>query len=156
MADVLTPQQRRLNMSRIKGTNTKPEMLLRSALHAQGLRFRVHRRDLPGRPDIVFIRQKTAVFVHGCFWHQHGCPYSTMPATREDFWKAKLAGNAQRDERTLQKLKEQGWRVAVVWECALRGKGRLPPTTIAKRLESFLHSNKNDFVELRGASQRQT
>src|SRR5580698_1338192 len=120
MVDVLPSEQRRLNMSRIKGRDTKPEKLLRSALHARGLRFRLHRRDLPGRPDVVFVRSKVVVFVHGCFWHEHGCSYSKLPATRTAFWKAKLAGNKQRDARTLEDLRDTGWRVVVVWECALR------------------------------------
>jgi DNA mismatch endonuclease, patch repair protein len=149
MADVLTPEQRRFNMSRIKGANTKPEKLLRSALHARGLRFRLHRRDLPGRPDIVFVRWRVALFVHGCFWHQHDCSYSTLPATRETFWKEKLAGNAQRDERALQQLKQAGWRVAVVWECALRGSGRQPESALAGAIESFVKRDKSQFMDLR-------
>src|SRR5262249_498989 len=138
MADVLTPEQRRLNMSRIKGQNTKPERLLRSALHATGLRFRLHRRDLPGCPDIVFVRQHTAVFVHGCFWHAHGCSYSVIPATRTEFWTKKLNGNRSRDDLAVELLRKAGWRVIIVWECALRGRSRLPLQEICNRISRFL------------------
>jgi DNA mismatch endonuclease (patch repair protein) len=111
-------------MSRIKGTNTRPETELRKALHRLGLRFRLHDRDLPGRPDIVLSRWKAVIFVHGCFWHQHqGCRYATMPATRPEFWSAKFEANKARDERSLTELKALGWRTAIVWECALRRGG---------------------------------
>jgi DNA mismatch endonuclease (patch repair protein) len=149
MVDVLTPAQRRLNMSRIRGTNTKPEKLLRSALHATGLRFRLHRRDLPGRPDIVFVRQNAVVFVHGCFWHDHGCSYSKLPATREAFWKAKLAGNKLRDQRAIQDLRNAGWRVIVVWECALRGPARPPLAGICARVRKFLDGGRG-LLEIQG------
>src|SRR5436190_595999 len=98
MADVLTPEQRRLNMSRIRGKNTKPERVLRGALHKQGLRFRLHRKDLPGSPDIVFVRQRTAVFVDGCFWH--GCPqHGVEPKSNGEFWRKKIKANCERDKR---------------------------------------------------------
>jgi DNA mismatch endonuclease, patch repair protein len=138
MADVLTQEQRRLNMSRIKGRDTKPERQLRSALHGMGLRFRLHRRDLPGRPDIVFSRQRTLIFVHGCFWHAHGCSYSVLPATRTEFWQKKLAGNRERDERVIDALRNMGWRVIVVWECALRGRSRHSMEKICGRICRFL------------------
>ena len=151
MPDVLTPEQRRLNMSRIRGTHTKPEKLIRSALHRNGLRFRLHRRDLPGRPDIVFVRQRVAVFVHGCFWHQHDCPYATLPATRAEFWKAKLAGNVRRDQRVLEQLKQDRWRVLIVWECAVRGSGRHSPAELADGIDAFLERD-TILYELRGKS----
>jgi len=125
MADVLTAEQRRLNMSRIRGRDTKPEMLIRRGLHARGLRYRLHDRRLPGRPDLVFPKYHTAVFIHGCFWHAHGCTLSKLPATRQDFWKEKLEGNAARDRKAIAALQAAGWRVLVIWECALRGPGRL-------------------------------
>jgi DNA mismatch endonuclease (patch repair protein) len=131
MTDVLTPAQRRLNMSRIHGADTKPEMLLRRGLHARGYRFRLHRRDLPGRPDLVFPRYRAALFVHGCFWHGHDCPLFKVPSTRTEFWTAKIAGNRIRDEKAVKSLSSQGWRVLVVWECTLRGPGR-------RRLEEVL------------------
>lgn len=108
-------------MSGIRGKDTKPEMAVRKALHAAGFRFRLHRRDLPGAPDVVLPGRHVAVFVHGCFWHRHaGCHYAKLPATRPEFWKAKLEGNAERDERNVGALRAHGWRVLVVWECAVR------------------------------------
>jgi DNA mismatch endonuclease, patch repair protein len=126
MADILTPEQRRLNMSRIRGRDTKPEMLLRRGLHARGIRFRLHRKDLPGRPDLVFPSRRAAIFVHGCFWHGHGCAMFKLPETRTEFWAAKIKGNQERDARALQELPAAGWRTLVVWECDLRGPGRRP------------------------------
>src|SRR5450631_1336300 len=101
MTDVLSPEQRRFNMSRIRGSNTKPELQVRRGLHAMGLRFRLHDRRLPGRPDMVLTRYRTVIFIHGCFWHGHGCRLSKMPATRQDFWRAKIEGNAARDGRVI-------------------------------------------------------
>jgi DNA mismatch endonuclease (patch repair protein) len=121
MVDVLTPEQRSFNMSRIRGRDTKPELLLRSGLHARGFRFRLHRRDLPGRPDLVLPRYQTAVFVHGCFWHKHGCALSKMPATRAEFWQRKIEATVTRDRLAVADLLAAGWRVLIIWECALRG-----------------------------------
>lgn len=108
-------------MSGIRGKNTLPELVVRRFLHSKGLRFRLHRKDMPGRPDLVLPRFRLAIFVHGCFWHCHkGCFYSRLPATRPEFWRLKLEGNAQRDQRHLLELSQLGWRVLVVWECGLR------------------------------------
>jgi DNA mismatch endonuclease (patch repair protein) len=121
MTDRLSPAQRSRNMARIRGANTGPERILRSGLHRAGLRFRVHRSDLPGRPDIVLRRHSAAVFVHGCFWHRHrSCRYAVMPKTQPRFWAEKLGANRVRDRRQLELLLGAGWRVLVVWECALR------------------------------------
>lgn len=121
MTDVHTPEQRSRNMAAIRSTNTKPEMRVRSALHALGFRFRLHRKDLPGRPDIVLPKHRTVVFVHGCFWHCHRCKYgSVVPATRADFWAAKRQGNVARDRASAAALRRMGWRVAVLWECEVR------------------------------------
>lgn len=120
MADTLSPEHRSWNMSRIKGVNTVPERLLRALLHRAGFRFRLHVRDLPGRPDIVLPRYQTAIFVHGCFWHRHqGCRKTTTPSTRREFWQQKFDGNVRRDARHLSQLEEAGWTVTVVWECEL-------------------------------------
>lgn len=121
MTDVVSPNVRSRIMSGIKGRNTQPEILVRRLLFASGYRFRLHRRDLPGTPDIVMPGRKIAIFVHGCFWHFHrGCRLAKMPASRVDFWSAKLESNEQRDKRSTQKLQELGWRVLCVWECATR------------------------------------
>jgi DNA mismatch endonuclease (patch repair protein) len=126
MADVLTATQRQLNMSRIRGRDTKPEMLIRQGLHARGLRYRLYAKDLPGRPDLVFPRYRAVIFVHGCFWHGHNCPMFKLPTTRQDFWKKKIEQNRARDDQNHSALRAHGWRVLTVWECSLRGPARKP------------------------------
>lgn len=121
MADSLTPQQRSAQMSRIRGTNTKLEVLVRSALHARGFRYRLGGAGLPGKPDIVLRKYGIVVFVHGCFWHGHNCPLYRLPKTRPEFWAAKIESNKARDARVESQLRESGWRVELVWECSLRG-----------------------------------
>jgi DNA mismatch endonuclease, patch repair protein len=138
MTDVLTAAQRQLNMSRIRGRDTKPEMLVRQGLHARGLRYRLHDRKLPGRPDLVFPRHGAVVFVHGCFWHAHGCALSKLPATRQEFWKQKLEGNAARDRRAIEVLQAAGWRVLVIWECALRGPERLSDEAVLDSAADYI------------------
>jgi DNA mismatch endonuclease (patch repair protein) len=119
--DHLDPERRSANMSRVRGKNTEPELKVRRLLHHLGLRFRLHRKDLPGRPDLVLPKHRLAIFVHGCFWHRHvGCRRATTPATRVDFWNAKFAATVERDARQLEELAGQGWRVLVVWECELK------------------------------------
>ena len=121
MTDVHSADTRSRNMAAIRSTNTRPEMRVRSALHALGYRFRLHRKDLPGCPDIVLPRLRTVIFVHGCFWHCHRCKYgSVVPATRADFWAAKRAGNVARDRRNRSALRRAGWHVFVLWECQVR------------------------------------
>jgi DNA mismatch endonuclease (patch repair protein) len=133
MADVLTPEQRRLNMRRIRGSNTKPEKLLRSALHMAGLRFRVHRRDLPGCPDIVFPTARLAVFVDGCFWH--GCPeHAVKPKSNTEFWSDKLRRNKLRDRKVIHALRQQGWDVMRFWEHEIERDAAGAVRTVARRL----------------------
>ena len=121
MADIVSPAKRSEMMSGIKGRNSLPEMSVRKALFAMGYRYRLHRRNLPGTPDIVMPGRKIAIFVHGCFWHAHqGCKYAKMPSTRTEFWRAKLQGNVDRDRRAADRLAEIGWRVLNVWECSMR------------------------------------
>ena len=117
MADILTPKERSELMSRIRGVNTKPELIVRRALHGLGYRFRTHVRRLPGRPDLVFSKRRAVVFVHGCFWHRHGCMRTYFPKSRRKFWETKFAKNVERDKRDQKLLVEAGWRVLVVWEC---------------------------------------
>jgi len=108
-------------MSGIRGRDTRPEMQLRRFLHRAGFRFRLQDRRLPGRPDIVLPRYRAAILVHGCFWHRHaGCRYCTVPATRPEFWQRKFSANMERDQRNIAALEAAGWRVAIVWECALK------------------------------------
>ena len=138
LADVLTPEQRRLNMSRIQGTDTKPEILLRRALHRCGLRYRLYSRDLPGRPDLVFPRYRAVVFVHGCFWHGHCCPAFRWPKGNSMFWQRKIKRNIERDWQTRQNLLAQGWRVMTVWECAFRGRRRMSADVVASAVADWL------------------
>lgn len=119
MVDNLSPEQRRKTMQAVRSRNTRLEVHFRSALHARGLRFRIHGKNLPGTPDLVFPRWKAVVFIHGCFWHGHRCPRAALPATRTDYWAQKQAKNQQRDARAVRKLRAQGWRVRVLWECRL-------------------------------------
>lgn len=128
--DSLTPERRSWNMSRIKGGNTKPERLVRSLLHRMGYRFRLHRKDLPGRPDIVLPKYRRVVLVHGCYWHRHpGCRLAYTPKSNLEFWQAKFNENVRRDERQNRQLSELGWRVVTVWECETR-----EPAALAERL----------------------
>ena len=131
--DILTPEQRSEVMRRIRGKDTKPEMLLRSALHRAGFRFRLHRRSLPGAPDIVFPGRRKAIFVHGCFWHSHRCKRARKPASNRDYWIPKLAENKKRDARNRRRLTALGWSSLVVWECQLRTMDR-----VMEKVEKFL------------------
>lgn len=124
-------------MGRIKGKNTKPELVVRRALHSLGYRFRLHRGDLPGRPDIVLPKYKTALFVHGCFWHRHpDCPKASTPKTRAEFWKDKFETNVMRDRRNVEALNNAGWQVLTVWECETK-----QAKALATRLNALLKSN---------------
>jgi DNA mismatch endonuclease (patch repair protein) len=125
-ADVFTQEQRSKVMAKIKGKNTKPEITVRSVCHALGLRFRLHRKDLPGRPDLVFPKRRLCLFVHGCFWHQHpGCKYAYQPKTRPEFWLPKLQKNVVRDHNAKAELEALGWKVAIIWECQTKKKDLL-------------------------------
>lgn len=129
--DSLTKERRSWNMSRIKSKDTKPELRVRSLLHRLGYRFRLHRKNLPGRPDIVLPKYKTAIFVHGCFWHRHeGCRFAYNPKSRMDFWRKKFEENQRRDKKNSTKLKELGWKVAVIWECETQNSKKLNLTLI--------------------------
>ncbi len=138
--DVLTPEQRRKCMARIKGQNTKPEVQLRKALFSLGLRYRLHDKRLPGRPDLVFVKFKAVVFVHGCFWHGHNCKLFVVPETNREFWIHKISGNRQRDDRVCAELKQLGWRVLTVWECALRGPDRLTMDVLASITDRWIRT----------------
>ncbi|MDN7915350.1 very short patch repair endonuclease [Burkholderia cepacia] len=116
--DKVSPEVRSRMMGRISGKDTQPELIVRRTAHALGFRFRLHRRDLPGRPDVVFPGKKTVIFVHGCFWHRHkGCKYCYTPKSNVEFWQEKFENNVGRDERVRKKLEDLGWKVAVIWEC---------------------------------------
>ena len=137
-------------MSRIRGANTRPELRLRRGLHARGLRFRLHRKDLPGKPDLVFPKRKAVILVHGCFWHGHGCPMFKRPATRTGFWSTKIACNQERDRRAVAALEASGWRVLVVWECALRGPTRRSLEDVIGCCEDFLEHHDRKETRISG------
>lgn len=126
--DILTPEQRSERMSRVRGRDTKPEMLVRRLTHGMGYRYRLHRRGLPGSPDLVFPSRMKVIFVHGCFWQQHldpGCKLARLPKSKLDFWGPKLETNRERDERNLVLLAELGWDVIVIWECQTKNREEL-------------------------------
>lgn len=137
MADVHTKEQRSFNMSRIRNKNTRPEIFVRSIVHRMGYRYALHRKDLPGHPDMVLTKHHKIIFVHGCFWHMHKCRYGKVkPATNVNFWKTKREGNVVRDKRNLLKLRKNGWKVLVVWECQTRNSEHL-----FDKLSKFLNSD---------------
>ena len=135
MADVHSKAQLSFNMSRIRGKDTKPEMIVRSLVHQMGFRFRLHRKDLPGKPDLVLPRHNKVIFVHGCFWHMHWCRYGrVVPKTNTEFWQNKRIGNVERDRRNIRKLRRVGWKTLVIWECWTRD----VENKVIPRLEDFL------------------
>ena len=145
MVDTVDQETRSRMMSSVRAKNTKLELGVRRRLFAIGFRYRLHAKDLPGTPDMVFPRYRAAVFVHGCFWHYHGCHLSSIPGTRRSWWKKKLEGNARRDSETVSELRDLGWRVLTIWECGFRK----PKTNraealddIAERASSFLNSGR--------------
>jgi DNA mismatch endonuclease, patch repair protein len=139
MTDVHSPRQRSYNMSRIRGKDTVPEKIVRSMLRAEGHRCRCHVSSLPGKPDIVLSGYRTAIFVHGCFWHRHkGCRYTTSPKSNRAFWEVKFARTVERDREHTRALKRLGWKVMVIWECSLRQK----PATIQNRLAAIARASK--------------
>lgn len=144
MGDRLTIEQRRLNMSRVRSKDTSPETIVRRLLHSLGYRFRLHRQDLPGTPDIVLPRHRVAIFVHGCFWHGHDCPLFRMPATRTDFWSSKIEANRTRDKSARSALLNLGWRTITVWECAVRRRWRLAPFELAETVTNFVEDSSTE------------
>lgn len=139
--DIVSPEVRSGMMSGIKGKDTAPELKVRSFLHANGFRFRLHRKDLPGKPDIVLPKYKACVFVHGCFWHRHkGCKLASEPKSREEFWNKKFSENVARDLRNIKALKKAGWRVVILWECGLRNGLSL------KTLVLWLHDRRQSLI----------
>src|SRR5262249_16609438 len=127
-------------MSRIRGKNTRPEIALRKALFARGFRYRLHCREIPGRPDLVFPRRRAVIFVNGCFWHGHNCPLFKWPTENSAFWRRKILGNRKRDRRVRKLLSVAGWRVMTVWECAIRKADPALVEVAANQLEKWLRS----------------
>lgn len=150
MADNLTPEQRRLNMSRIRGKDTKPELALRKALHERGFRYLLNRKTLPGSPDLALPKYRSAVFVHGCFWHGHNCHRCKVPRTRTSFWIEKIERNKRRDQAVEQELTRLGWRVVIVWECSLVGRTSLGIKNVADECATFLRSTQLQALVIPG------
>jgi DNA mismatch endonuclease (patch repair protein) len=128
-------------MSGIRATNTRPEMLLRKGLHALGWRYRIHGRAIPGKPDLVFPGKRALIFANGCFWHGHDCHLFKWPKSRPEFWREKIGSNIERDQRVREQLLAQGWRIAEVWECTLKGRERLSLEHVLAACEAFLHGH---------------
>lgn len=155
MVDIVSPQKRSRMMAGIRGTDTKPEHIVRKALHGAGLRFRLHRKDLAGRPDVVMPRFNLVLFVNGCFWHGHeDCHLFRLPRTRTEFWEAKIGGNRQRDARNTEMLAGQGWRVGVIWECAIKGRMASKRDNFTSQLVALVRS-KEIYFDLRGVQVEQ-
>lgn len=147
MADIVDKATRSLIMAAIRGKDTQPELSLRKALHARGFRYRLHRKGLPGRPDLVFPKHRAVCFIHGCFWHRHdGCKYATIPKSHPEFWTAKFVATVARDHRNHAALLLAGWRVAVVWECSLRG--RRLGKTVSRLADWLVGDSPEVFTEI--------
>ena len=141
MADVVPPEVRSRMMSGIRGKNTKPELLIRKGLHGAGYRYRLHKKGLPGKPDIVLARYRAVIFVHGCFWHGHGCHLFRWPSSRKEFWKQKIEGNKKKDTENRNALAGNGWRIMTIWECAIKGRNRLPLDSVLTETSRWLQSD---------------
>lgn len=141
MTDKFTPQKRSAIMARVRNRNTNPEIIVRKLLHRKGYRFRIHRKDLPGKPDIVLSKHRTVVFVHGCFWHGHpGCPRAARPKSNVDFWNRKLDKNMERDLEVYKELQSLGWRILVIWQCETRNL-----VALESLIDSFFNSTGEPF-----------
>lgn len=136
-------------MAGIRGKDTKPELLLRRGLHTRGLRYRLHDGHLPGRPDMAFPARRAVLFAHGCFWHGHDCPLFRLPSTRPEFWSAKIERNREVDARSAAALSASNWRVGVVWECALKGRGKLPLDPLLDACAKWI-TGEERLLEIRG------
>lgn len=147
MTDVVSPDVRSRMMAGIRGKNTKPEVFVRSQLHMLGFRFRLHDKSLPGKPDIVLKKYRAVVFVHGCFWHRHKCSLFKWPKSRKEFWRNKINKNYDNDRKSVEKLKNLGWRVCVVWECAIRKDRKRDASIIANELGRWLIGN-SEMLEI--------
>ncbi|MBF0554859.1 MAG: DNA mismatch endonuclease Vsr [Nitrospirae bacterium] len=138
MADIVDTATRSRMMAGIKGKNTRPEIVIRQGLHRKGYRFRLHRADLPGKPDLVFPSRHAVIMVHGCFWHQHDCHLFKWPSSRREFWRSKITRNRQKDAETESALLRKAWRVLTVWECALKGRTRPPMEQVINQCAAWL------------------
>jgi DNA mismatch endonuclease (patch repair protein) len=146
LADVVDAATRSRMMSGIRGKDTKPELMIRKALHSRGFRYRIHCKDLPGKPDLCLPKYRAVIFVHGCFWHGHDCHLFKWPKTRPEFWQAKIRRNREVDADSFECLAKSGWRLATIWECALKGKTRLQADDLVINLDHWLRSDVQHLV----------
>ena len=150
MSDVLTKAQRRLNMQHVKSVDTKPELMIRRTLHSKGFRYKLHTKFLPGSPDLVFPKYRVVIFVHGCFWHRHNCYKASVPSSRTDFWLNKFKENIARDQLNIQQLSNLGWRILVIWECALKGRNKISFDLLINLMTNFIKNDVSQFFEIGG------
>lgn len=151
MADVVDTKTRSRMMSGIRGKDTKPELVIRKKLHALGFRYKLHDKKLPGKPDLVFPKYNAVIFVNGCFWHGHNCHLFKWPTSREEFWRNKITRTKEKDRENIEKLLKDGWRILQIWECALKGRERLPIETIIEHAALWLQSEQLQ-LDIRGVS----
>ena len=149
MVDVVSPEKRSQMMAGIRGKDTKPELLIRKALHSRGFRYRLHDKQLPGKPDMVLPQYRAVIQINGCFWHEHDCHLFKWPSTRKKFWRQKITRNRQKDLENLDALEKAGWRVLTVWECALKGKTKVPIDTVLKQAANWI-LNGTGYQEIEG------
>jgi len=153
MTDIVSPEKRSSMMSGIKGKNTKPEMIIRKGLFARGFRYRLHSKDLSGKPDLVLPKYKAIIFVHGCFWHQHDCKLFKWPKTNTDFWREKITANTKRDRKHYKELTESGWRIMIVWECAIKGRKDHDTGKVLDILSNWILTETNNNNKIREISE---
>lgn len=149
MSDIVSPSTRSRMMANIRSRDTSPELLMRCLLQRRGFRYRLHVRDLPGRPDMVFPARRAVILIHGCFWHGHGCHLFKWPASRQEFWQKKIESNMKRDETSARLLTENGWRILTVWECAIKGRWRMAGEEIEAITAEWL-ARGSSHLELKG------
>jgi DNA mismatch endonuclease (patch repair protein) len=151
MINIKTSEQRSKNMAAIKASNTRPEKYVRKLLTAEGFRYRLHSKQLPGNPDIVLSKYNTVMLIHGCFWHRHKCSLGSTPKSNIDFWVKKFHMNLERDQNNIKSLLELGWKVIIVWECAVKGKFRIPENILTLNLSSAIRDSTPKLIEIKGS-----
>lgn len=156
MMDSKTSEQRSRNMAAIKSSSTSPEIYIRKILFSNGYRYRINQKNLPGKPDIVLAKHKTVIFIHGCFWHRHNCHLAVMPKSNLDYWFKKLEANADRDKRNYQALLSLGWKIILVWECAIRGKRRLAESILRSKILDGIRCDHKQITEINSTASHQT
>lgn len=150
MADIVSPEERSRMMAGIRSKDTKPEMILRKGLHSLGFRYRLHDKNLPGKPDMVFPKYNAVIFAHGCFWHGHSCYLFKWPASNTEFWRTKITRNMELDREHLVQLQEMGWRTGVIWECSLKGKYRINTEEVVELCAQWLQTTDMTSLEIGG------